>query len=77
LKIASELALGGRKQKVFWLNGTHHRQVYCDVHLFGEKKNITAKESMQALLDAGRHNDVEENAKIAKIVFNHMSFSHH
>jgi hypothetical protein len=34
--------------------------VYCDVHLFGEKqKKNTAKESMQALLDAGRHNDVE------------------
>jgi len=49
--------------------------LYCDIYLFGEKN--TAKESMQALLDAGRHNDVEENVVITKLVFNHMSFSHH
>jgi hypothetical protein len=30
---------------------------------------------MQALLDAGKHSDVEENAKIAKFVFSYMSFS--
>jgi hypothetical protein len=42
------------------------------------KNNInTAKESMQALLDAGRHIDVEENAKITELMFNSVSFSHH
>jgi hypothetical protein len=30
---------------------------------------------MQALLDAGKQSEVEENANTAKLVFNHMSFS--
>jgi hypothetical protein len=44
------------------LKGTHHLEVYCEVHLFGERTN-TKKESMQALFDAGKHYNVEENAK--------------
>jgi len=32
---------------------------------------------MQALLDAGRHNDVKKHTKINELVFNYMSFSHH
>lgn len=46
------------------------------IYLVKNKTN-TAKEGMQAILDTGRHNDVEENAIITKLVFNHMSFSHH
>jgi len=49
----------------------------CIVTLIYLVKKNTAKKSMQALLDAGTHNDVEENVVITKLVFNHMSFSHH
>jgi len=44
---------------------------------FVKNKTNTAKEIMQAVLDAGRPNDVEENAMITKFVFNHMFFSRH
>jgi hypothetical protein len=44
---------------------------------FVKNNTNTAKETMQALLDVGRHNGIEENAMITKLVFNHMSFSHH
>ena len=46
------------------------RCIVMFIYLVKNKTN-TAKESMQAVLDAARHNDVEENAMS---VFNHMFF---
>jgi len=51
------------------------RCIVMFIYSAGEKN--TVKESIQALLDASRHNDVEKNTKITEFVFNHMSFSHH
>jgi hypothetical protein len=47
----------------------------CIVMLIYLVKEHTAKESLQALLDAGRHSGVEGDAQIAKFVFKPMSFS--